>query len=133
MVTMGPMGSTADSHGAAAAVDSAAALAYQPHVDLWVEEGDVVIVADMPGARAESIDVSFADGVLSLHARVAARELPGRHLRQEYGIGDFRRSFRLGEGFDATGITAVFRLGVLTVRVPKVSGVRPRKVAVQGD
>jgi len=132
MVTMGSTGSHDAAGGPAAAVDSGAALTYQPHVDLRVEQGDVVIVADMPGTRTEAIDVSFTDGVLSLHAQVGPRELPGRPLRQEYGIGDFRRSFRLGDGFDASGITAVYRLGVLTVRVPKLAAVRPRKVTVQG-
>ncbi|MFM7519112.1 MAG: Hsp20/alpha crystallin family protein [Planctomycetota bacterium] len=112
--------------------DAAAALTYQPHVDLRVEQGDVVVVADLPGATPGSIDVAFTDGVLALHAQVPARDLPGRVVRQEYGIGDFRRQFRLGEGFDATGITAVYALGVLTVRVPKLAAVRPRKVPVQG-
>lgn len=112
--------------------DAAAALTYQPHVDLRVEQGDVVVVVDVPGATPGSIDVAFADGVLSLHAQVPARDVPGRVVRQEYGIGDFRRQFRLGEGFDATGITAVYALGVLTVRVPKLAAVRPRKVPVQG-
>ena len=34
-------------------------------------------------------------------ATVAARRLPGRTVQQEYGVGDYRRTFRLGEGFDA--------------------------------
>jgi HSP20 family protein len=52
-------------------------------------------------------------------------------LRQEYGVGDYRRSFRLGDGFDASQITAELARGVLTVRVPRVAAVRPRRVEVR--
>jgi len=123
--------STTANGQAATGREGDAPLTYQPHVDVRTEQGDVIVVADMPGARSESIDVAFADGVLTLHAKVPGREAAGRPLSQEYGIGDYRRSFRLGDGFDAAGITAVYRLGVLTVRVPKLAAVRPRKVTVQ--
>lgn len=106
-------------------------LTYQPNVDICDCGAEVLLVADLPGARTDGIDVTFEDGVLSLHARVPARELPGRVVRQEYGIGDYRRSFRLGDGFDASQITADYRHGVLTIRVPRLAAVRPRKVEVR--
>jgi len=71
-------------------------LTYRPHVDVRDRGDEVVFVADMPGAKPDSIAVTFDDGVLTVHAAVAPRDLPGRPLRQEYGIGDYRRSFRLG-------------------------------------
>ena len=70
--------------------------------------------------------------LLSVHAAVPARQLPGRQLTQEYGVGDFRRSFRLGDGFDASQISAEYRRGVLTISVPRLAAVRPRKVPVSG-
>jgi HSP20 family molecular chaperone IbpA len=62
---------------------------------------------------------------------VPQRSLPGRQLVQEYGIGDYRRSFRLGEGFDASQISAEYRKGVLTIHVPRLAAVRPRKIEVR--
>jgi HSP20 family protein len=106
-------------------------LTYQPHVDICDTGGGLSIRADIPGASADSIDVAFDDGVLAVHAKVPARELPGRVLRQEYGIGDYRRSFRLGDGFDGTQITAEYRRGVLSIDVPRLAAVRPRKVEVR--
>jgi HSP20 family molecular chaperone IbpA len=100
-------------------------------VDICDRGAEIVIVADMPGARPEAINVAFEDGILSLHAVVPPRDLPGRPLRQEYGIGDYRRSFRLGEGFDASQIAADYRRGVLTIRVPRQAAVRPRKIEVR--
>jgi HSP20 family protein len=106
-------------------------LTYQPNVDIRDLGGEVIFDADIPGARADGIDVTFEDGVLSVQAAVAPRELPGRAVRQEYGIGNYRRNFRLGEGFDASQITADYRRGVLTIRVPRLAAVRPRKVEVR--
>jgi len=109
----------------------ATGLTYQPHVDVQDLGTEILLLADMPGARAEGLDVSFEDGVLTVQAAVEPRMLPGRSVRQEYGVGDYRRSFRLGDGFDASLITADYRRGVLTVRVPRLAAVRPRKIAVQ--
>jgi len=105
---------------------------FHPAVDVCDRGAEVTIVADVPGARADGIDVSFDDGVLTVHATVPPRSLPGRPLAREYGIGDFRRAFRLGEGFDAAQITAECRAGVLTVHVPRLAAVRPRKIEVRG-
>ncbi|NBW96464.1 MAG: Hsp20/alpha crystallin family protein [Planctomycetia bacterium] len=106
-------------------------LTYQPNVDICDRGSEVLIVADVPGATAEGIDVTFEDGVLSIHARVPAREPSGRAVRQEYGIGDYRRSFRLGDDFDTSQIAADYRDGVLTIHVPRLAAVRPRKVEVR--
>lgn len=106
-------------------------LSYRPNVDVRDRGTEVVFVADMPGAKADSIEVTVDDGVLTLHASVPPRELPGRAVRQEYGIGDYRRQFRLGEGFDASRIEAAYAQGVLTVHVPRLAAVLPRRVEVR--
>jgi HSP20 family protein len=114
-----------------ASAREAAVLTYQPNVDIRDTGEAVIFDADIPGARADGIDVAFENGVLSVRATVPPRELPGRAVRQEYPIGNYRRSFRLGEGFDASQITADYARGVLTVRVPRLAAVRPRKVEVR--
>ena len=106
-------------------------LIYQPNVDICDGGAEVALVIDMPGATATSMNVSFEDGVLSVQAKVPPRPLPGREFVQEYGIGDYRRSFRLGEGFDASQISAEYRKGVLTIHVPRLAAVRPRKIEVR--
>jgi HSP20 family molecular chaperone IbpA len=121
----------AETRAGAAPAQPEAALTYQPNVDICDCGAEVLIVADIPGARTDGIDVSFEDGVLSLQAKVQPRELPGRSVVQEYGIGDYRRSFRLGDDFDASQITADYRHGVLTIHVPRLAAVRPRKVEVR--
>ena len=122
---------SSEAHAGAAPAEPETTLTYQPNVDICDCGAEVLIVADIPGARTDGIDVSFEDGVLSLHAKVPPRDPPGRGVRQEYGIGDYRRSFRLGDDFDASQITADYRHGVLTIHVPRLAAVRPRKVEVR--
>ena len=105
---------------------------YQPAIDVCDGGAEVTIVADVPGARADGFEVSVVVGVLSVHGTVPPRSRPGRPVAREYGVGDYRRAFRLGEGFDASLITAECRAGVLTVRVPRLAAVRPRKIEVRG-
>ena len=113
-----------------APAEKAVRTTFRPNVDITDFGTEVVIHADLPGARRDGIDVTFEDGVLSLAADVPPRDLPGTVIRREYGVGDYRRSFRLGEGFDASRITADYRDGVLTMKVPRLAAVLPRKIAV---
>lgn len=105
-------------------------LTYSPNVDICDGGDEVTLFVDLPGAQPGEIDIHFEDGVLSLNATVRPRALPGRLLRQEYGVGDYRRSFRIGEGFDPSQISAEARHGVLTIHVPRLAASRPRKITV---
>lgn len=116
---------------AAAQPTAEPSLTFQPNVDICDRGAEVLLVCDVPGARPDGIDVAFEDGVLSIHAAVPPRDLPGRGIRREYRVGGYRRAFRLGDGFDASLITADYRRGVLTIRVPRLAAVRPRKVEVR--
>jgi HSP20 family protein len=116
---------------ASSATEPQPGLTYRPHVDVSDRGTEVVLVADMPGATADTIDVTFEDGVLAIHAAVAPRATSGRAIQQEYGIGNYRRTLRLGEGFDGARIAADYRRGVLTIRVPRLAAVLPRKVEVR--
>lgn len=107
---------------------------YVPAVDIVESEQELLVLADVPGARAEDIDVNFENGVLTLHASVEPRETePGRRsILREYGVGDFHRSFQIGDTVDAGKISAEVSHGVLTLHLPKTEAVKPRKISVRG-
>ena len=113
-----------------AAAEADRGLTYRPNVDVADCGSELVLVADIPGSVAEQIDVSFDDGVLAITATVRGRPQAGNPVLQEYGVGDYRRSFQIGEGFDGSQIAATYRNGVLTVRVPRLAAVRPRTIPV---
>jgi HSP20 family protein len=106
---------------------------YVPAVDIVEKNDELLLLADVPGARAEDIDVCYERGELTLTARVDERQ-PGRDdwLHCEYGVGDFVRTFQVGEGIDANGIAAEVSNGVLTLHLPKAAAARTRKITVRG-
>lgn len=105
--------------------------AFLPDVDILGGPEELLVVADVPGARGESIDVRFEEGTLTLSARVEPRAADEtRWLLREYRVGDWHRSFRVGESIDATRIAAEFADGVLTLHLPKVAALKPRRVPV---
>ncbi len=105
---------------------------YRPGVDIVEDAHELRILADMPGVSAESVDIDFQDGTLTIHGSVPNRRGESvKYLLEEYGIGDFYRVFQVGESIDATRIAAEYADGVLTVHLPKVESVKPRKISVK--
>ena len=105
---------------------------YRAPVDVF-ETGEAFrVLADMPGTRSDSIKISVEDNMLTITAKVENRyDGLGRLNHQEYGVGDFHRSFRIGDGIDAESINAVYRDGVLEVTLPKAEAVKPRRIDIR--
>jgi HSP20 family protein len=107
---------------------------YLPNVDIIEKPDEFLLMADVPGARPEDIDVQYENGLLSFQARIEPRQSDDtNYLRREYGVGDFCRSFQIGEGIDANRIEAEVRHGVLTLRLPKQESAKLRKIAVKAN
>lgn len=105
---------------------------YRPNVDIVERAEELLVLADMPGLKAEDIDIDFQDGTLTIHGRVQARQAADtRYVTREYGVGDFYRSFRVSEHIDVQKIAAQYHDGVLTLHLPKTEAVKPRKISVQ--
>lgn len=104
---------------------------YRPNVDILERRDELLVLAEVPGAVSSEIDVQFEDGELHIHAPALRRQTDGtNYLLQEYGVGDFYRSFRVSETIDATKIHAEYKNGVLMLHLPKVEAAKPRKIKV---
>ena len=104
---------------------------YRPNVDILEQQDELLVLADVPGAKGDTIDLKFEDGTLEIRAEVAPRQEDNRTcLRREYGVGDYYRSFQVSESIDAGKISAEYADGVLTLHLPKAEAVKPRKIAV---
>jgi HSP20 family molecular chaperone IbpA len=106
---------------------------YVPAIDIVEHDDELLLLADVPGARAEDIEINVERSVLELHARVE-RGCPGNEAKRllcEYGVADYRRSFKLGDGIDAEGVRAEVADGVLTLRLPKSEALKPKRIEVR--
>ena len=106
---------------------------FVPAVDTYEQGDQLLLVADVPGAKADAIDVRYEEGELKIHAPIAARNRGRDFLHQEYDVGHYARSFRIGKMFDPSRIEAAYADGVLTLRLPKFEAVKPRKIAVRNS
>lgn len=105
---------------------------YVPAVDILETPTELFLYADMPGVRADEIDIQYDRGELTISGRAWPRQSPETaYLLREYGVGDFARSFRVGEGIDSAKISAEMKNGTLMLRLPKSEAARSRKIAVK--
>lgn len=99
-------------------------------VDIFENEHEYRVLADLPGVAQQDVELELDKGQLVLLAkRRLARE--GKALAAERRDGDFRRVFRIPDQVDAAGVEASFEHGVLDVRLPKSEGSKPRRIAVK--
>ncbi len=104
---------------------------FRPNVDIIEREEELLVLADMPGAAADDVDINFENDTLTIFASVKNRRPDTtRFLANEYSVGDYLRTFRVGEVIDTERITADMKNGVLTVHLPKTERVKPKKIAV---
>ena len=104
-----------------------------PPVDIYeTEQHELVIKAELPDMKREDIGVTFENNVLTLKGeRKAEQEISReRFQRLERFSGSFSRSFTLPATVDAGNISATYKDGVLTVRLPQRAEAKPKQIVV---
>jgi HSP20 family protein len=104
---------------------------FTPRFDLIENEDEYLLVGDLPGVEPGNLDLSYENQELSICGKVAPRHSSASSFAEEYGVGDFRRTFSIGEDVDRSAIVADLKDGALTVRLPKRPESKPRKIAVR--
>jgi HSP20 family protein len=118
-------------NGQAATARPESAVSYTPRFDAWENENEYVLAGDLPGVSPADLELHYENRELVIQAPVAPRHTAGQPLCQEYGVGDFYRSFTIGEDVDESAIAADLHDGVLTVRLPKRQEARRRRIEVK--
>ena len=106
---------------------------WTPLVDIYETEGhDVVIKAELPEMAREDIDVTVDHETLTIKGtRKAPADVPeDRYRRVERRYGTFSRSFTLPNTVDSTKVSADYKNGVLTVKLPFKAEAKPRTITV---
>jgi len=128
------MSDVARKNGPAATLEPAEtrAVTVTPRVDVLESEDEFLVLADMPGVRPEDVEIRFEKGELTVHGRRAAAHAAKAPALREYEATNYHRAFAVAETIAADKITAELKGGVLTVRLPKVEAVKPKRIAVRG-
>jgi HSP20 family protein len=95
---------------------------FEPNTDVHVDENDrtIVVHVELAGADADALLVSVDDAYLTIAGRRALRDVSRNSslLRKEIQYGEFLKQIRLPAPVLDDGATAVYRDGILTIRLP---------------
>jgi HSP20 family protein len=105
---------------------------FVPRADIYETDDKIVVVTDMPGVSAESLDITLEKSVLTINGYVEPEIPEGYSLAwAEYRIGDYQRSFRISDEIDRDRIEATIKNGVLHLDLPKSTAAKTRKISVK--
>jgi HSP20 family protein len=111
--------------------------AFVPPADLLIDDHGVALYMDVPGMRAENIQIELENDVLTVSRErpfpYATEDGAGPARRVERGFGRFQRSLRVPPGLNPDAIEASISDGVLNLRMPKPESLRPRRIEVRAD
>ncbi|NUM33548.1 MAG: Hsp20/alpha crystallin family protein [Candidatus Brocadiae bacterium] len=105
---------------------------FNPSVDIYEKENELVFVVDMPGVTEKDVNIQFENWILTITGHVEPKPLEGHRLFYgEYKEGDYRRSFSIPEEIDVEKIEASVKNGVVSIVLPKSPKPQARKIPVK--
>jgi HSP20 family protein len=105
---------------------------WAPAVDIYEQEGNIVLKAELPGVDAKNVDIHVENNVLTLRGeRKFDHEVKrDNYHRVERAYGTFARSFTLPNVVDTERINAEYKDGVLRVTLPKKEEAKPKQISI---
>lgn len=105
---------------------------FTPSVDIFENDKQITLLADMPGVGPDNLVIDLRDDTLTLEGDIPpAANQKEEPIYEEYATGRFFRQFSLSEVIDQEKIDAQMADGVLRLSLPKVAKATPRKISVR--
>ena len=105
---------------------------YIPAVDIFEQDSNLTLLADMPGVQANDLKIDLHENVLTMMGDVADPEGDAEtDVFREYRSGRFYRQFTLSDKIDQNKIEASLTDGVLRLVLPKAEASKPREIAIK--
>ena len=104
-----------------------------PALNVWTDENQAVVTAELPGVDPQDIDISVEDNVLTLTGSRKWDEPKQEDVihRAECSNGAFSRTLELPYRVDANRIQASCSKGVLSITLPRAEKDKPKKIQVK--
>jgi len=105
---------------------------WSPSVDIYEDEHQLVLMAEVPGISEKDVEVKIEDNLLSIRGerKMEKETKEENYHRIERAYGTFLRSFTLPNYIDQDKIRAEHENGVLKITMPKKAELKPRKVKI---
>ena len=106
--------------------------AWAPAVDIYENEHELVVKADLPDVDPKDLDIRVENNLLTIRGerKFEKKVNEENYLRVERSYGSFARSFTLASTVNADAIKADYQSGVLTLSIPKREEAKPKQIKV---
>ena len=118
---------TAMRHEAAQRSDAA----LLPPVDVFEDSTGITLRTDLPGVPKDKLTLQVEAGTLTIEGEVSIPTPEGMQATYaEVDLPRFRRVFTLSKELDTAKVSAEFKHGVLSIRIPKAEHAQPRRIDI---
>jgi HSP20 family protein len=107
--------------------------AWVPVVDIYSSGHELVLKAELPDMKEEEIELTIEENTLTLSGekKLDAEVTEELFHRIERSYGAFARTFTLPPTIDASKVSAQYKAGVLTVRLPLREEAKPNRIKIE--
>jgi HSP20 family protein len=112
---------------------SLTASTFVPAVDIYEDEHNIVLTAEVPGVEEKDLDISLENAVLTISGerKMENEEKENNFHRIERSYGRFTRSFTLPPTVDENNVKAEFNNGVLKITLAKREEAKPKQIKIE--
>jgi HSP20 family protein len=106
---------------------------WAPALDVFEDNDNLIVRAELPGMKKEDIDISLHDNIITVSGerKNEKKYEGGKTSREERFFGRFTRSITLPKQVDSSRVKASYKDGLLTVTLPKAEEAKPRQIQIQ--
>jgi len=117
--------------------EQAGTLAHQvpiatPAVDVFENEGEILLHADMPGVLKDQISINIDNGKMTLSG-TRRLQIAGAVTQREFSDTEYRRTFSVPQSIDVNKVHAELKDGVLRLHLPKSESAKPRQIEIKAE
>ena len=106
--------------------------ALMPPVDVIEDSAGITLRADLPGVPKEKLKLQVEAGTLTIEGEVSIAMPEGMEATYaEVSVPRFKRVFTLSKELDTDKVSAEFKHGVLSLRIPKAEHAQPRRIDIK--
>jgi len=101
---------------------------YYPHIDIYDDEKNIYVDAEIPGVKKDNIKITLQDNILTItgEKKKETEEKNNKNFyRSERVYGSFTRSFNLPDDINPDSVDAKFNNGILNIQISKS---QPKKI-----
>lgn len=101
-----------------------------PAVDIFENDNEILLYADMPGVLKEDLLINMDNGMLSLSG-MRKLKAKGTATWEEFRNIEYVRSFSVPPTIDSGRVEAELKDGVLRLHLPKSEMAKPKRIEIK--